>query len=58
MTNIVVENHKLKIKTTMLREALKQLLDDMGEKGHCVCEASKQQAIKALELYQDDSEEN
>lgn len=32
----------------ILREALEQHIDDMGEDGHCVCEAAKQQAIKAL----------
>ncbi|MBK6587906.1 MAG: hypothetical protein IPG22_06280 [Acidobacteria bacterium] len=32
----------------MLRDALDQLLDDMGDDGHCVCEAAKQQAIEAL----------
>lgn len=31
-----------------LRGALEQLLDDMGEDGHCVCEAAKQQAIAAM----------
>ena len=31
-----------------LREALDQLLDDMGAEGHCVCEAAKQQAIEAM----------
>ena len=31
-----------------LREALDQLLDDMGADGHCVCEAAKQQAVEAL----------
>lgn len=32
----------------LLRDALDQLLDDMGEEGHCVCEAAKQQARAAL----------
>lgn len=32
-----------------LREALDQLLDDMGTDGHCVCEDAKQQAIAALQ---------
>ena len=31
-----------------LREALDQLLDDMGENGLCVCEAAKDQARAAL----------
>lgn len=31
-----------------LREALEQLLDDMGDDGHCVCEAAKQQAIAVI----------
>ena len=31
----------------LLRDALDQLLDDMGDDGHCVCEAAKQQAIEA-----------
>ena len=32
----------------MLRDALDQLLDDMGDDGLCVCEAAKQQAKEAL----------
>jgi len=32
----------------LLREALDQLLDDMGADGHCVCEAAKQQAIEVF----------
>ena len=31
-----------------LREALDQLLDDMGEDGLCVCPAAKEQARAAL----------
>lgn len=31
-----------------LRQALDQLLDDMGPDGHCVCEDAKQQALAAL----------
>ena len=31
-----------------LREALNQLLDDMGDDGLCVCEAAKQQAKAAM----------
>ena len=31
-----------------LVDALEQLLDDMGDTGHCVCEAAKQYAKAAL----------
>jgi hypothetical protein len=31
-----------------LLQALEQLLDDMGDDGHCVCEAAKQQAISVM----------
>ena len=34
----------------LLRDAIAQLLDDMGEEGHCVCEAAKQQALAALTI--------
>jgi hypothetical protein len=33
---------------TRMREALWQLLDDMGETGLCVCSAAKEQARAAL----------
>ena len=50
--------HNSAIEIKMLREALEQLLDDMGEDGHCVCEAAKQQAIEALKLCWNDSEKD
>jgi hypothetical protein len=36
-------------------EALDQLLDDMGDDGHCVCPAAKQLAIEALAIKPDDA---
>lgn len=36
-------------------EALEQLLDDMGEDGHCVCDAAKLQATEALAIQPDDA---
>lgn len=36
-------------------ETLEQLLDDMGEDGHCVCDAAKLQATDALAIQPDDS---
>jgi predicted nucleic acid-binding Zn-ribbon protein len=38
-----------------LRDVLEQLLDDMGAKGHCVCEASKQWATEVLAIPKDDT---
>ncbi|MDQ3023028.1 MAG: hypothetical protein M3R04_01390 [bacterium] len=35
-----------------LREALEQLLDDMGEDGLCVCEQAKDEARQALAASQ------
>ena len=32
-------------------EALMQLLDDMSTEGHCVCEAAKQQAMRAAKAH-------
>jgi integrase len=32
----------------LLRDVIEQLLDDMGEEGHCVCDAAKIWAIEAL----------
>jgi hypothetical protein len=32
----------------MLRDVIEQLLDDMGEEGHCVCPAAKKLAIDTL----------
>jgi hypothetical protein len=34
-----------------LADAMRQLLDDMGADGHCVCEAAKAQARVALEPF-------
>jgi hypothetical protein len=38
----------LEAENARLREALDQLVDDMGETGLCVCQAAKEQAIAAL----------
>jgi hypothetical protein len=45
---MVDEIESLREQVTLLRDALDQLLDDMGIDGHCVCEAAKQQAKEAL----------
>lgn len=38
-----------------LRDVIDQLLDDMGEDGHCVCPAAKQLAIESSALPHDES---
>lgn len=37
----------------ILRDVIEQLLDDMGEDGHCVCDAAKTWAKEALTATQD-----